>query len=218
MMTGKRIRVLVCDDHDVFREGVKSVLAREPDMEVVGEASDGARAVEMARETNPDVVVMDIAMPVMRGFEAARRIRRQEPKVRVLMLTVYDDEELVARCLGAGAAGYVLKDAPLTELVYAVRSVYRNEQYVSPKALRGIVEHYVKGLDQMVTRYDLLSDREREILVMLAEGHSLKDVATRLKLSVKTVDAHKCRLMGKLDLHDRTELIRYAIRKKLIET
>lgn len=217
MATELPVRVVIADDHRILRESLRVVLSKGG-CEVIGEAATGEEALDLAAKFHPDVVVMDIAMPVMRGFEAARRIRRQEPKIRVLMLTVYDDEELVARCLGAGAAGYVLKDAPLTELVYAVRSVFRNEQYVSPKALRGIVEHYVKGLDQMVTRYDLLSDREREILVMLAEGHSLKDVATRLKLSVKTVDAHKCRLMGKLDLHDRTELIRYAIRKKLIET
>jgi two-component system response regulator NreC len=217
-MNGNKIRVLICDDHSVFRHGVKSILSGEPDMEVIGEAGDGAQAVHLAKELQPDVVLMDIAMPVLRGFDAARRILRDNQKMRVLMLTVYDDEELVARCLTEGAAGYVLKDSPAEQLVYAVRSAARGEQYVSPKALKGIVGHYVKGVDRVATRYDLLSDREREILVMLAEGSALKDVASKLKLSVKTVDAHRYNIMTKLGLHDRTELIRFAIRNKLIES
>lgn len=212
----KKISVLICDDHSVFREGVRSILSGERDMQVIGQAGDGMEAVKKARELKPDVVLMDIAMPVMRGFDAARRIHSTDSGIRILMLTIYDDEELVARCLSAGAAGYVLKDSPPEQLIYAVRCVARGEQYLSPKALKGIIGTIGKGAPQVTTRYDLLSDREREILVMLAEGESLKEVATHLNLSVKTVDAHKYNIMKKLDVHDRTELIRFAIRQKLI--
>lgn len=212
-----KIRVLVCDDHSVFREGVKTILSREPDIEIAGEASDGSQAVDLVAKTRPDVVLMDISMPILRGFDAAVRIRKDHPEVRVLMLTVYDDDELVTRCLSAAACGYVLKDSPPAQLVYAIRAAHKGEQYISPRALRGLVEKFVHAPSHPVTTYELLTDREREILVLLAEGVSLKEVATRLKLSVKTVDAHKYNLMRKLDLHDRTELIRYAIRKKLIE-
>jgi DNA-binding NarL/FixJ family response regulator len=216
-MIARKIKVLICDDHIVFRRGVRSVLETEPDIEIVGEAGDGAEAVAQARTLHPHVVLLDIAMPVLRGFDVAQRIRKIDPRIHVLMLTVYDDEDLVARCLSAGAAGYVLKDAPPEQLVYAVRTVARGQRYLSPRALRGIVGSYLKSGEGLTTRYNRLSDREREILVLLAEGSSLKDVATKLKLSVKTVDAHRHHIMSKLDLHNRTELIRYAIRKKLIE-
>jgi DNA-binding NarL/FixJ family response regulator len=212
----RKITVLICDDHSVFREGVRSILSEERDMEVIGQAGDGGEALTKVRELHPQVVLLDIAMPVLRGFEVVRRIQKIDPAIRVLMLTVYDDEDLVARCLIAGAAGYVLKDAPPSQLVYAIRTVARGEQYLSPKALKGVIGNFIEGSQKLATRYDLLSDREREILIMLAEGDSLKEVATRLKLSVKTVDAHKYNLMKKLDLHDRTELIRFAIRQKLI--
>lgn len=216
MKPSKKINVLICDDHSVFREGVRSILSGEPDMVVVGQAGNGAEGVKKARELSPDVVLMDIAMPVMRGFDATRRIVKMDPHIRVLMLTVYDDEDLVARCLSAGAAGYVLKDAPPEQLVYAIRTVARGERYLSPKALKGVIGGLTAGAPQVSTRYDLLSDREREILVLLAEGDSLKEVASLLNLSVKTVDAHKYNIMRKLDVHDRTELIRFAIRQKLI--
>jgi two-component system response regulator NreC len=216
MKTNKKINVLICDDHSVFREGVRSILSGEPDMVVIGQAGNGAEGVKKTRELNPDVVLMDIAMPVMRGFDATRRIVKLDPHIRVLMLTVYDDEDLVARCLSAGAAGYVLKDAPPEQLVYAIRTVARGERYLSPKALKGVIGGLTAGATQVSTRYDLLSDREREILVLLAEGDSLKEVASLLNLSVKTVDAHKYNIMRKLDVHDRTELIRFAIRQKLI--
>ena len=215
-MKAAKLSVLICDDHSVFREGVRSILSGERDMTVVGQAGDGLDAVKKARELHPDVVLMDIAMPVMRGFDAARRIHTFDPKIRVLMLTVYDDEDLVARCLAAGAAGYVLKDSPPEQLTYALRCVARGEQYLSPKALKGVIGTFTKGVRHVTTRYELLSEREREILVMLAEGQSLKEVATQLDLSVKTVDAHKYNIMRKLDLHDRTGLIRFAIRQKLI--
>ena len=214
---GKKITVLVCDDHALFRAGVRTILSSQPDIEVVGEAGDGKEAVDQALHLNPDVVLMDISMPVLKGFDAVRRIKKARPGIQVLILTVYDDEDLVARCLDAGAAGYVLKDDPPLQLVYAIQTVNRRQQYISPQALSGVVRQYISQPADFKGGYDLLSDREREILVLLAEGQSLKDIATGLNLSVKTVDAHKCNLMRKLDLHDRSELIRYAIRKRLVE-
>ncbi|HUO29928.1 MAG TPA: response regulator transcription factor [Bryobacteraceae bacterium] len=213
----KKIKVVVCDDHALFREGVKTILNAQPDMEVVGEAGDGKDAVKLALRLVPDVVLMDISMPVLKGFDAVRRIRKARPSVKVLILTVYDDEDLVARCLDAGAWGYVLKDTPPLQLVYAIQTVHRGEQYMSPRVLTSVIRQYVSHPAEFKEAYELLSDREREILVLLAEGHTLKEIATQLNLSVKTVDAHKYNLMRKLDLHDRIELIRYAIRKRLVE-
>lgn len=213
----KKIRVLICDDHELFREGVKTILNTQPDIEVIGEAGDGKEAVELALKLNPDVVLMDISMPVLKGFDAVRRIRKARPGIKVLILTVYDDEDLVARCLDTGASGYVLKDTPPMQLIYAIQAVNRGQQYISPGVLTGVVRQYMSQPSEFKGGYESLSDREREILVLLAEGHSLKDIAVQLNLSVKTVDAHKYNLMRKLDLHDRSELIRYAIRKRLVE-
>lgn len=213
----KKITVLVCDDHELFREGVKTILSTRPDFQVVGEASDGREAVEMALKLEPRVVLMDISMPVLKGFDAVRRIRKARPGVKVLILTVYEDEDMVARCLDAGASGYVLKDSPPLQLVYAIQTVNHGQQYMSPRVLTGVVRQYISQPGEFKGGYESLSDREREILVLLAEGHSLKEIACQLNLSAKTVDAHKCNLMRKLDLHDRSELIRYAIRKHLVE-
>lgn len=213
----EKITVLICDDHELFREGVKAILARQPDIGVVGEAGDGGEAVEAALRLNPDVVLMDISMPLLKGFEAVRRIKKVLSDIQVLMLTIYDDEDLVARCLDAGASGYLLKDSPPLQLVYAIRAVNRGQQYMSPGVLKGMVSQYISQPDKIKSGYETLSEREREVLVLLAEGHSLKDIAGQFDLSVKTVDAHKCNLMRKLDLHDRSGLIRYAIRKRLVE-
>jgi two-component system response regulator NreC len=213
----KKIRVLICDDHALFREGVKTILSSQPDFEVIGEAEDGREGVELAVRLNPDVVLMDISMPVLKGFEATRRIRKERSEVKVLILSVYDDEDLVARCLDAGASGYVLKDSPPPQLTYAIQAVSRGQQYMSPRVLTTVVRQFIANPTEPKTGYDLLSDREREILVLLAEGVALKDIARRLNLSVKTVEAHKYNLMRKLNLHDRSELIRYAIRKRLVE-
>jgi two-component system response regulator NreC len=213
----RQIKVLVCDDHALFREGVKTILSRADDIEVVGEAADGIQAVELAGKLHPDVILMDVSMPLLRGPDAIRRIKKRWPEVKILMLTIYDDEDLVARCMEAGACGYLVKDAPPSQVVYAIQVAARDQQYLSPKVTKPVVRHFVRSQEKFKTRYDMLSEREREVLVLLAEGGSLKQIAGHLKLSVKTVDAHKCSLMRKLDVHDRTGLIRYAIRTKLIE-
>jgi DNA-binding NarL/FixJ family response regulator len=214
-MKGK-ITVLLCDDHTLFREGIKAILKDEPSIEIVGEAADGRQAVAKALELHPDVVLMDIAMPDLSGFDATRRILHANSKAKVLILTMYEEEEVINRCLAAGAAGYVLKDAPRAHLIHAIDVVNNGGQYMSSRALKKVVKQYVRGAKCAATGYERLSDREREVLKLLADGLALKEIATRLVLSVKTVDAHKTNLMRKLDLHDRSELIKYAIQRKLI--
>ena len=210
------IRILICDDHVLFSEGIKAILRAEAALEVVGEVRDGRQAVEKVKELRPDVVLMDIAMPDLSGFEATRRVHEADPAVKVLMLTMHDEEELVARCLEAGAAGYIIKDAPATQLVYAIETVMKGERYLSPVVLKKVEAGYVKNSKRPQTSYDRLSGREREILKLLAEGLTVKEIASRLNLSIKTVDVHKYNLMRKIDVHDRAELIRYAIQKRLI--
>lgn len=211
-----KIRILVCDDHTLFREGIKAILERERSFEVAGEAADGRTAVKKAQELNPDVVLLDIAMPGLGGIEAMTRIRHSNPNIRFVVLTMYDEETLVARCLNAGASAYVLKDAPRAHLIHAIEVAHQGGQYMSAPVLKKVVTGYVKGARTAVTGYDRLSDREKEVLKLLADGLSLKDAASQLGLSVKTVDVHKTNLMRKLDLHSRAELIRYAIEQKLI--
>ncbi len=210
----ERIRVLICEDHALFREGLRAVLREHARLEVVGEAAQGREAVEAALRLRPDVVLMDIEMPEMSGLEATRRIVEAGPGVKVLVLTLYDDEEVIASCLDAGASGYVLKDGPAAQLVYAIEAVQQGKRYLSPGALTKVVEY---GRSKPTrTAYDLLTGREREVLKLLADGLTTKEIAAQLQVSVKTVDAHKTSLMRKLDIHDRTELVKYAIRRKLI--
>jgi two-component system response regulator NreC len=211
-----KTRILICDDHTLFVEGIKAMLRNEPSLEVVGEARDGLQAVQLVKQLQPDVILMDVSMPDMNGFDATRRVHQSDPTVKVLILTMHDDEELVARCLEAGAAGYIIKDAPASQLMYAIEMVQKGERYLSPVVLKKVVDGYVKNTNRPQTSYDRLSPREREVLKLLAEGLSVKEIATRFNLSVKTVDAHKTNLMKKLDVHDRAELIKYAIQKKLI--
>ena len=212
----ERIKVLLCDDHTLFREGIKAILKDEPSIEIVGEAADGRQAVAKALQLHPDVVLMDIAMPDLSGFDATRRILQTNAKAKVIILTMYEEEEVINRCLGAGASGYVLKDAPRAHLIHAIDVVNKGGQYMSSRALKKVVKQYVKGAKSVATGYERLSDREREVLKLLADGLALKEIASQLVLSVKTVDAHKTNLMRKLDLHDRSELIKYAIQRKLI--
>jgi two-component system response regulator NreC len=214
--------VLLCDDHTLFREGIKAILSDDPSIEIIGEAENGREAVTMVQRSRPDVVLMDIAMPDLGGFEATSRILRENPKTKILILTMYEEEEVITRCLKAGAAGYVLKDAPRADLIHSIEVVKRGGQYLSSRALKKVVRQHVKSPRNTKraispeSDYERLSDREREVLKLLADGLALKEIASRLVLSVKTVDAHKTNMMRKLDLHDRAEVIKYAIRRKLI--
>ena len=212
----RKIRVLICDDHTLFREGVRAILSSDPSLEVAGEAEDGKRAVEEALRILPDVILMDVSMPSLIGYEAIRQILRSEPRMKILVLTMYEEEEIIRRCLKAGASGYLVKDAPAAHLLEAIHRVHEGGQYLSPRVLKKVVTEYADDTAQPETRYDTLSTREREVLKLLAEGHSVKEIASRLDLSVKTAEAHKYNLMRKLDLHDRTEVIKYALGKKLI--
>jgi DNA-binding NarL/FixJ family response regulator len=210
------VRVFICDDHALFRDGLKAILREEGGVEIVGEARNGREGLEGALRLKPDVVLMDVEMPDLNGFEATRRITEADRHIKVLILTMYQEEEVVARCLDAGASGYVLKDASASQLVHAIETVNRGGKYMSPGALQHVVSHYVEGGERTGTRYDTLSTREREVFKLLADGLTVKDIAARLGISVKTVDVHKYNLMRKLDIHDRAGLIKYAIQKKLI--
>lgn len=214
-----RIRILLADDHTLFRQGVRTLLASETDMEVVGEAADGAAATEKAAELKPDVVLLDIGMPGPSSFETTRQIKRNRPETKVLFLTMYDDEDYLLEGMEVGANGYVLKDSPAIQLVAAVRDVYRGGSYLSPRMLSQLVNDFrtrVKTTDR-TPRFASLTPREKEVLKMLAEGNSVKEVATQLVLSVKTVEAHKFNLMRKLDIHNKAHLVQYAIQKKVIK-
>jgi two-component system response regulator NreC len=211
-----KIRILICDDHTLFVEGIKAMLRNETSLEIVGEARGGRQAVDLVKELKPDVLLMDVSMPDMNGFDATRRVHEFDSNVKVLILTMHDEEELVARCLEAGAAGYIIKDAPASQLLYAIETVQKGERYLSPVVLKKVIGGYVQNTSRPKTSYDRLSPREREILKLLAEGLSVKEIATRLNLSVKTVDVHKSNLMKKIDVHDKAELIKYAIQRKLI--
>ncbi|HWW95791.1 MAG TPA: response regulator transcription factor [Vicinamibacteria bacterium] len=209
------IRVLICEDHALFREGLRAILRDHTHIEIVGDATTGREAVEKAKRQRPDVVLMDLEMPEMSGLEATRRIVQADPGVKVLVLTLYDDEEVVARCLDAGAAGYVLKDGPSDQLLQAMEAVHKGQRYLSPAVLTKVVD-YSRRKGRTRTRYDVLTPREREVLKLLADGHPTKEIAARLDLSVKTADVHKTNLMRKLDIHDRAGLVKYAIQRKLI--
>jgi len=212
------IRTLLTDDHTLFRQGMKTLLCAEAGLEVVGEAANAADAVAQAAELRPDVVLMDISMPGLSSFEATRQIRKNRPETKVIFLTMYDDQDYLAECMDAGGSGYVLKDSPAEQLVSAVGEVHRGGSYLSPRMLSHLVDDF-RSRSQggaRAPRFHRLTRRELEILKILAEGNSVKQIATTLNLSVKTVEAHKFNLMRKLDIHNKAQLVQYAIQKKII--
>ncbi|HLB87023.1 MAG: DNA-binding response regulator [Acidobacteria bacterium 13_1_40CM_4_58_4] len=211
------IKCVVVDDHTLFREGLRRLLESETDFQVVGEASNAIQALQKVREVNPDVVLMDIGMPGMSSFEAARLIERNSPGTRLIFLTMYEDEEYLLQSLDVGAAGYVLKDAPAPKLINAVREVHQGRKYLSPQVLGKVVafRSQLQGSHGQ-TRSSTLTPREREVLKMIAEGNSVKEIASLLGLSNKTVEAHKFNLMRKLKIHNKAQLVTYAIRRKIV--
>lgn len=209
-----KIKILMVDDHAVLRDGIRALLGIHDDMEIVGEASEGREAVVKAQELSPDIVVMDIAMPGMEGLEATRRITKKYPKVKVLILTQYNNREYILSAIKAGAAGYVPKRALGSELVSAIRAVHKGESFLYPSAATALIQDYLHQVEE--EPYDTLTGREREILKLIAEGHTSRDIANMLFISLKTVLGHRTKIMKKLDLHNRTELIKYAMRKGLV--
>ncbi len=212
------IRILLADDHTVMRNGLKLLLERQPNFEVVGEAADGRQAVELAAHTKPDVVVMDVAMTHLNGVEAARQIAARSPQTAIAILSMHSDESYVIRSLKAGARAYLLKDSAEADLISAIHAIMEGKSFFSPAVRRILKEDYVHQLAEMGAEdsYELLTNREREVLQLVAEGKSNKEVANLLNLSLYTVETHRTHILQKLNLHSVPELILYAVRKGII--
>jgi two-component system response regulator NreC len=212
------MKILLADDHNVLRKGLRRILEEQSDLEVVGEASDGREAVSLTASLHPDVVVMDIGMPLMNGLEATRQILQRNPKLNVLILSMYSDENYVVQVLRAGARGYLLKDTAEEDLIHAVRAVAQGQPFFSPKIAQLLLG---EGMQKMrhegaEDSYDLLTAREREVLQLIAEGKSNKDAAAALFVSPTTIETHRARIMDKLDLHSTAEIVLYAVRKGIV--
>jgi DNA-binding NarL/FixJ family response regulator len=207
-----RHRVLIADDHALVRAGLRALLDRMPNVEVVGEAEHGAEAVKLAAQLRPDVVLMDVSMPILNGIEATRRTVKLRPRPRVLMMSMHEDTEYVRKALSAGASGYLMKTAPRRELELALAAVIRGEIWISPSIARTVVDDIGRRAPQV----DELTPRQREILQLIAEGHTTKQIARRLHIGVKTVETHRAQLMERLDIHNIAGLVRYAIRSGII--
>jgi two-component system response regulator NreC len=214
----KRIRILIADDHGIVRKGLRLQLEQHSNFEVIGEATEGREAVRMAEELVPDVVIMDIAMPNLNGIQATTQLVKKNPQIGVIILSMYSDETYLMRTLAAGAKGYLLKDSADVDLHRAVEVVAEGKPFFSPAIADTLLEDYMRQLQQrgLQDSYDLLTERENEILQLLAEGKSNKDVAGILNLSTNTVETHRTRIMQKLDLHSTAEIVLYAVRKGII--
>jgi DNA-binding NarL/FixJ family response regulator len=213
------IRVLIADDHGIVRTGLKLLLERAPDIAIVGEAADGREAVRLAAEINPDVVVMDIGMPLLNGLDAAAIITRADERTGIVILSMHSDESYILRALDAGARGYLLKDNADEGIEQAIRSVAQGKPYFSPAIAQALLEDYIRLMRERRVQdpYDLLTEREREVLQLLAEGKSNKEVATVLDLSPHTVETHRTNLMQKLGVHNTAEIVLFAVRKGIIK-
>ena len=213
-----RLRLLLGDDHTLLRHGLRKILEEKPEWQVVGETGDGREAVRLAAELTPDIAILDIAMPLLNGIEATRQITRRTPSCKVLILSMHADEAYIARALQAGAKGYLLKDSASADLLRAVSAVAAGKPFFSRVIAQSMIEDYVRRLADasIVDPYDSLSEREREIFQLIAEGHSNKDVALILSISPATVETHRARILQKLDVHNTAELVLYAVRKGVI--
>ncbi len=214
-----KIRILVADDHAIVRAGIRLILDSQTDMEVIGEAQDGKEAIARVRELQPDIVLMDITMPGINGIEATRHIRRESPSSQVIALTIHENEAYFYQILQAGALGYVLKGATPSDLISAIRAVRQGQAYLQPSLAKNLLDDYLNRVKEGKGRdkYNILSEREREILRQLAEGKTGKEIAELLCISPYTVERHRANILTKLGFHNRTQLIKYAIRKGLIE-
>ena len=212
------VRVLLADDHTLVRAGLRKLLESVPDLEVVGEASDGLALIALVAKLQPDLVLMDIAMPGLNGLDATARVMKEWPATRVLILSMHQNEEYVRQALRYGAAGYLLKDAAPMELDLALKAVLRGDTYLSPAVSKGVLSDYIERLRGDAQIGELLTPRQREVLQLIAEGQSTKEIARRLELSVKTVDTHRSQLMQQLNIHEVAGLVRYAIRAGLVST
>lgn len=214
----KKIKVLIVDDHTIVRDGISALLALTGDIEVVGEATNGYEALNIVRELHPDVVLMDIAMPVMGGLEATRRINKEFPKIKVLVLTQHDDKEYVFPVIESGASGFISKAGASTELVQGIRSVHQGESYLTPSVAKLLIENYQQTTGKRLDEdpYNKLTERERDVLKLLTESYSTQEIADLLVITPKTVEGHKTNLMAKLGIHNRIDLVKYALRKGII--
>jgi len=210
-----RVRILVVDDHAIMRDGIRALLSLDDNVEIVGEAAEGREAVEKAQQLAPDVIVMDIGMAGMDGLEATRRITKKNPKIKVLVLTQHDNKEYVLSTIKAGAAGYVPKRALGSELVSAIHAVHRGDSFLYPSAATVLIQSF-RQLPKELDSYEKLTAREREVLKLIAEGHTSREIAEMLFISPKTAMGHRMKIMDKLDLHNRSEIIKYAMRKGLV--
>jgi len=212
------IRILIADDHGIVRQGTRSLLEREPDLQVIGEAEDGRSAVEMTDLLRPDIVVLDIAMPQLNGLDASAQIVRRHPDLGVIILSMHEEEDYLVRALSAGVRGYLLKDTAQIDLVRAVRAVAQKKAFFSPAIAQMMVEDFTRQMQRkgIADSYELLTEREREILQLLAEGKSNKEAATILNVSPYTIETHRNNMMQKLNLHNTAEIVLYAVRKKII--
>jgi DNA-binding NarL/FixJ family response regulator len=210
-------RILVADDHAIVRSGLKQVLDAKPDMEVVAEAEDGAEAVEKGLEEDVHLAILDVSMPRMTGIQAAAELQKRKPELKILMLSMHDSEQFLFEALKAGASGYVLKSAADTDIVDAVRSAMRGDSYLYPSAVTTLVRDYVERGGRGEEEFDVLTPRELEVLKLIAEANTSKEIADKLFISLKTVDRHRQNILEKLGMSDRVELTRYAIRRGLIQ-
>jgi DNA-binding NarL/FixJ family response regulator len=215
----EKVKIVLAEDHTILREGLRALLTADPDFEIIGEAADGREAVRIVEKQIPDLILMDLSMPRMTGMDAIREIKKRYPQTKIIALTVHKTEEYLRTALQAGADGYVLKDATHDELLMAIESVLKGKTYLSPGVSGRVIEGYLEGQERQMPKstLGLLSQREREVLKLIAEGYKNKEIATDLCISLKTVEKHRANLMKKLDLHNAAALTAYAIEQGLVE-